>query len=169
MGSCRRLPLLLAVPILVGAGCVVPMGPKWSDPESNSPPVIASAVPAIGSVLDMAADGGVPLGVRVVISDANTSDRIYARWIIDYPPYQESQTRVALRAVLPPANEAQRSPIEFSPNCSDDQIARGFVAHRLLLAVSDRPFSDEDASKPDAVPAGNFLVEGSWAFNQDCP
>lgn len=169
MSFCRRFQLLLAVPIVICAGCVVPMGPKWYDPEGNSPPVIASAVPAIGTVLDMAVDGGVPLGVRVVIADANTSDRIYARWIIDYPPYQDGQTHVALRAVLPPAEEAQREPIEFSPNCSDDQIARGFAAHRLLLAVSDRPFSDEDASKPDAVADGNFLVEGSWAFDLDCP
>jgi hypothetical protein len=155
--------------LLFCTACVVPVGPEWSDPEGNSPPTIESAVPAIGSVLDLMPDAGSPLGVRVVVSDANTSDQIYMRWIIDYPPYQEAQTHIAWEIILPQSEQAERAPVEFAPNCSDDHIARGIAAHRLLLVVTDRPFVDRGQAEPDAVQDGGFRVEASWAFDLDCP
>ena len=153
------------------AGCVVPVGPDWTDPPVNAPPFIRSANPPIGSLLAADGDAGQPLEIGVVLADQNTSDNLYLRWIVDYPPYQDGATRLALASALPGGDSIDRQTVHFAPNCVDDQIANGFTNHRLLLAISDRPFLDAVANPRnlDAVPDGNFLVEGAWQFTLDCP
>ncbi len=166
-----RISLALLVLLGTGAGCVVPVGPKWTDPQSNYPPTLDSAVPPMGSILASDTDGGAAPGVEVWLADQNTGDKLYVRWIIDYPPFVAGRTRIAaLPLILPPADEPERPAISFTPNCSDDQIAHGSSNHRLLLVVSDRPFSSDDPNQttPDQVPAGNFRVEASWQFVLDC-
>jgi hypothetical protein len=160
---------LHALPVLLLAisGCVVPAGPEWSDPEGNRPPTISDATPAIGSILDFATTGNAALGLEVVLADPDTKDRLYVRWIIDYPPYVDGVSHVALPVSLPGGDSVNRAPIRFAPNCSDDAISHDFSNHRLLLAVSDRPFND-DPQILDGVTNG-FLVEGSWIFTLDCP
>jgi len=154
--------LLLAV-----SGCVVPMGPEWSDPQTNAPPTISLANPPVGSVLDFGATGNASLGLEVGLSDSNTQDSFHVRWIIDYPPFIESVSHVALPLTLPGGSQVERPHLWFAPNCSDDALSRDFSEHRLLLAASDRPFSD-DPQTLDGVTNG-FLVEGSWIFTLDCP
>jgi len=164
-------PLVLCVALGAAMGCVVPVGPEWTDPQGNYPPTITSASPPIGSVLSMDPDGGEPLAVEVDLADQNTQDQLYVRWIIDYPPYVEGQSHIALPLILPGGQQIDRSPILFTPNCMDDQIARRMSDHRLLLAVSDRPFAPEGPSQGDLVlvQKGNFLVEAAWQFEIDCP
>jgi hypothetical protein len=159
--------LALSALLLAISGCVVPVGPEWSDPEGNRPPTISDATPAIGSILDFATTGNAALGLVVVLADPDTKDRLYVRWIIDYPPYVDGVSHVALPVTLPGGDPVKRAPIRFAPNCSDDAISHDFSNHRLLLAVSDRPFSD-DPQTLDGVTNG-FLVEGSWVFTLDCP
>ena len=65
--------------------------------------------------------------------------------------------------------QVERAPIRFSPNCSEDALSRDFSNHRLLLAVSDRPFDDTNPQALDAVSSGNYLVEGAWSFELACP
>jgi hypothetical protein len=168
-----RFHLLAVLPLLVAlSGCVVPAGPEWKDPESNFPPTISSATPPVGSILGLGVDGGALFTVEVVLADQNTQDSLYVRWIIDYPPYRDEITRMGLaQPPLPSEDQILRSRILFTPNCTDDQIAHGFSSHRLLLAVSDRPFkfdSFNSTDLPDEVPSGNFRVEGSWQFELDC-
>jgi len=161
----RALPALL----LAISGCVVPVGPEWSDPEGNSPPTISETSPAIGSILDFGPTGNAALGLAVVLADPDTKDTLSVRWIIDYPPYVDGVSHVAaLPLTLPGGDQVKRAPIRFAPSCSDDAISRDFSNHRLLLAVSDRPFAD-DSQILDSVPTGNYLVEGSWIFALDCP
>jgi hypothetical protein len=171
MKSPRTIPLPAWLPLLAGLqACVVPVSPEWTDPQGNVPPTLHSAAPAVGSVLVLDPDAGEPLAVQVVLADQNTRDNLYTRFIIDYPPWVDGVSRVALPTVLPGGNEVQRPALRFAPNCNDDHIARGFANHRLLLAFSDRPFVGDDPAQaaPDAVPAGNFLVEASWQFELDC-
>jgi hypothetical protein len=165
IGSHRSLAFALLT--LLGAGCVVPVGPQWSDPEKNYPPTIRFAEPSVGSILDMGIDSGVPLSVQVGLSDQNTADKLYVRWIIDYPPYADGQTHIAMSAILPPTGQPERDTIAFSPSCTDDQIAHSSSTHRLMLAASDRPFLD-DATEPDAVPPGNLRIEAVWVFSLAC-
>ena len=178
-GKARRPPTrlchLLALPTLLLAlsGCVVPLGPQWTDPQSNVPPTIYSAYPPIGSTLsaDAGADG--TLDFQVVLADQNTQDALYARWIVDYPPWDDATSRVALRHAQPGGTEILRPSITYVPSCVDDTLSHESPNHRLLLAVSDRPFafdpSFSQSASPDAVPSGNFLVEGSWDFTLPCP
>jgi len=165
-GQGHRLAFLTLLPMM--ASCVVPVGPEWTDPQVNTPPTIASANPPIGSILDFSAGGNAPLGVAVVLADQNTEDILYARWIIDYPPYSEGASYVALSQILPGGNQIQRPTVQFAPNCGDI-MSRDSSNHRLLLAVSDRPFSeDPDPQHLDPVPTGNYLVEASWDFTLAC-
>jgi hypothetical protein len=161
--------LLSGLAVLLASGCVVPIGPEWSTPQNNYPPSIGYANPAIGSILGLDTDGGAPLTVEVQLQDPNTQDRLYYRWIIDYPPYLQGISQLALEDVQPGGNTFARAAISFAPNCSDDHIAHGFTNHRLLLAASDRPFLSEDTSQEnlDAIGAG-FLVEAAWQFVLDC-
>jgi hypothetical protein len=149
------------------AGCVVPIGPEWSTPQNNYPPAVAYANPPVGTILGLDADGGTPLTVAVELQDPNAQDKLYYRWIVDYPPYSTGISRLALEGVQPGANKAVRDAIYFAPNCND--VAHGFSDHRLLLAATDRPFLSEDTSQGnlDAVGSG-FLVEAAWQFILDC-
>ena len=163
--------LVLPTLLLAISGCVVPIGPEWTDPERNQPPTISYAIPAIGSVLDFGAGGNVAMGLEVALADQNTQDNLYVRWIIDYPPYLEGASHVALPQTLPGGEQIQRQPIRFAPNCSDVTIAHDSSNHRLLLAVSDRPFSDDPQNPQvlDPVSDGNYRVEASWDFTLACP
>jgi hypothetical protein len=165
-GQGDRLVFLTLLPMI--AGCVVPIGPEWTDPQVNSPPTISLANPPIGSILDFSAGGNAPLGVEVVLADQNTQDTLYLRWIIDYPPNANIPAQVALPQILPGGNQPKRPSVRFSPTCSDIASSRATPTHRLLLAVSDRPFTD-DPQVLDLVPDGNYRVEAAWSFSLTCP
>jgi hypothetical protein len=166
-----RHPLLHFV-LLAGLAtvpsCVVPVSPEWHDPQSNYPPTIDRATPPLGSLLGFDPDGGASsLTVEVVLADQDTQDRLYARWIIDYPPFVDGVSHMAVPTRQPGGDTIQRPAIRFAPSCSDDHLAHGLANHRLLLAVSDRPFASDDLSK-DLVEDGQYLIEGSWQFEIDC-
>ncbi len=165
----RRSHLLaLSALLFVSSGCVVPVGPEWSDPQSNYPPTIHSANPPIGSMLGGTADAAVAAIVEVVLADQNTADTLYVRWIIDYPPFVENVSHVAFPLEQPGGKEILRPSIRYAPNCSDDAISHASPDHRLLLAVTDRPFAPDDQTRLDN-PSGDYLVEGSWDFFLNCP
>ena len=166
----RSVHLFFLTPLLLAsASCVVPIGPEWSDPKSNDPPTISYANPPIGSVLDFSATGNAALGLEIGLSDPNTRDSLEIRWIIDYPPYAEGVSHLAPPLTLPGGSQVERKHIRYAPNCGDDALTRDFSNHRLLLAVSDRPFGSEDPTQLDGVPSGNALVEAAWTFNLTCP
>lgn len=163
-------PLLascMAVLFAAVCGCVVPVSPKWSDPDSNYPPSIASAEPPVGSILGRDLDGGSPVEVRVELADQNVGDNLYLRWIIDYPPH--SADTVVLETFQPGGNSIVRTAEIFAPECGSDHLSRTVSDHRLLLAVSDRPFrNDPNSDTPDEVSPGNYRVEAVWPFFMSC-
>jgi hypothetical protein len=170
MSSSPGYRLIALLSLMTSAACVVPVKQEWSDPQVNYPPTIRYAEPHIGSLLNLDTDGGYSAGVEVGLADQNTLDKLDVRWIIDYPPFLERVKHLVFKATLPAENTVDRAPIRFIPSCIDDQITREFSNHRLLLAVSDRPFESDESSQeqPDKVPDGNFLVEASWQFQLDC-
>jgi hypothetical protein len=141
------LTLLLAI-----SGCVVPLGPQWQDPRSNAPPTISYANPPIGSILDFGANGDAALGVEVGLSDPDTADTLYALWIIDYPPYVDGESSLALAQTQPGGNQIERPHISFAPNCAEDAIASQDISQSSVALVS----------------SGN-QVEASWDFTINCP
>jgi len=151
-------------------GCVVPVGPEWTDPHGECPPTIRSASPPVGAIFDP--DASALQFFEVVLADQNTRDNLYIRWIIDYPPYVDGVSRVVPFNPLPGGDTVERPAVRYAPSCKDDQIAPGFSNHRLLLAVSDRPFAYDSGDGllryPDTPSSGSFIVEAAWQFNLDC-
>jgi len=167
-----RLSLLTAssLALVAASGCVVPVGPKWSDPDSNYPPIIALANPPEGTPLGRSSDGGasVQVEVEVVLSDQNQADNLYLRWIVDYPPYVAGKTVGALENIKPGGDSVLRTPETFSPDCATIG-SRSLAEHRLLLAVSDRPFASALTSQaPDAIEGSNYRIEAFWPFTLNC-
>jgi hypothetical protein len=157
-------------------GCVIPVGPEWSDPDRNYPPTVAYANPPVGTILGQAPDGGTsdagaPIVVAVELADQNTGDNLYVRWIIDYPAQPPADPRVALLFTYPGGDAVTRQPpLYFAPDCA--RVSHAASSHRLMLAVSDRPFpkdqSSPDPDWPDAVPEGQYRVEAVWPFELSC-
>jgi hypothetical protein len=170
----RLLPLLVFCLVAAGlASCVVPVGPEWTDPPANYPPTIKEANPAVGSLLPRDPDAGGSFTVEVVLADKNTTDDLFVRWIIDYPPppFDETASRLAYPTTQPGGGGIERPRLRFAPSCNDDHIASGFSSHRLMLAASDRSFASDDPGQTslDAVPEGNARVEAVWLFELNCP
>ena len=159
---------LLAATCAGLCACVVPAGPEWIDPPGNSLPSIQRAVPPLGSALTLAIDAGEPLMVDVVLADQDTRDNLYARWIIDYPPFDPSISRLARQDIQPGGGQVERPSLRFAPNCVLHGIAPGFSNHRLLLAVSDRSFDPSNEAAPDQVQSGTSRIEAVWLFEMDC-
>ncbi len=160
----RLLACFLAAPF---AACVAPVGPEWSDPPGNYPPTIASAVPPVGSLLGQDSDGGpASLVVQVDLADQNTGDTLYIRWIVDYPPWTPGLSGIALKDSKPGGGSVLRSTEIFSLSCAD--VSHVISNHRLMLAVSDRPFDDTNTSTPPDQVSDGFLVEAVWPFVLKC-
>jgi hypothetical protein len=158
---------LVAAAASTTAGCVAPVGPKWSDPDRNYPPSLVEAIPPVGTFIGLGADGGTHVEVSVTLADQNTQDNLYLHWIIDYPPYSPDNT-VVRSTIKPGGASVERTPESFAPDCAADGLSRTLSEHRLMLAVSDRPFGD-DPTKPDQVSAaGNYLLEAVWPFVLNC-
>jgi hypothetical protein len=162
-------PCLTAVFATI-SGCVVPVAPTWSDPDRNYPPSIASADPPVGTILGRGIDGGPPttVEVKVELADQNVGDNLYLRWIIDYPP--ASADTSVLETIKPGGDAIVRTADIFAPDCRADHLSRTVSEHRLLLAVSDRPFASDDpgsTTTPDQV-NGGYLVEAVWPFLMSC-
>jgi hypothetical protein len=163
----------LAPLLALASGCVIPVAPKWSDPDRNYPPTIVTANPPVGTVLGRGPDGGAAgqVEVEVSLADQNTGDNLYLRWIVDYPPYVSGKTLLALETTKPGGDTLVRTPAIFAPDCVSIR-SRALADHRLLLAISDRPFKlpadDPGLTEPDAVDDGNHRIEAVWSFTLSC-
>ncbi len=157
----RRLYTSYLLPLLALAGCVVPAGPEWVDPQANMPPSIVSAYPPVGSVLTSDSEAGTQVSVQVTLADQNTADTLYVHWIVDYPPYVGGTSHLVLPQNLPGGRGVARDPIAFAPSCGD--VVHDLPSHRLLLAVSDRDFANDYD-----LPSNGYLLEASWTFALSC-
>jgi hypothetical protein len=149
--------------------CVVPVGPKWSDPVPGTPPYIGSANPPVGSALGPGQDSdiGPPVQVEVNLADQDTGDVIFLRWIIDYPPYSGA-TRGALEVSQPGGGSVVRGGEVFAPDCAN--VSPTTSSHQLMLAASTQVFVTAlDSATPDAVTDPSTRVEAIWPFVLNCP
>jgi hypothetical protein len=148
--------------------CIVPVGPQFQDPVGNDPPYLATSNPPAGAVLPPTN----PV-IEVTLGDPNLEDFLVGRWLIDYPPYDEGHSRLALQFRMPRTNAANRDSVRFAPNCTENQIASDLDSHRVTLSVADRPFVPSDQATPDlrldTVPDEGFLLRATWILNLTCP
>ncbi len=162
------LPAGVVSLFLLVPACVLPVGPHFEDPPSNSAPYLAKSDPPEGAILSAPSPQ-----IEVVLGDDNQDDVLVGRWFIDYPPFDPSMTRLAHEFRLPSSGKSERETVRFAPNCVDDQIAPGMASHRVSLSVADRPFLHEDHSPPalrlDSVPPEGFVLRATWLLNLECP
>jgi hypothetical protein len=161
---------LLALPLWISA-CVVPVAPQFEDPGGNYSPFVVTSVPTTGA--EVPASAGSTYTIQVTLGDPNLDDVLYARWLIDYPPFDPSASRLAREDRLPSSGSVNREIIRFAPSCSDDQIVSGSASHRVTLSAADRPFLPADQAPPDlqldSVPADGFVVRATWIVDLACP
>ncbi len=160
----------LALALVLAPACVIPVAPQFDDPEENFPPYIIDSRPPVGSIVT-ASEGEAEF--TVTLADPNLADRLYVRWIFDYPTYQDV-TRLAEGPILPPSADGTevRDPIRMAASCVVHNIAHGLTQHRLMLAVSDRPFVKAADAPPDfrvtTVPKDARLLRAVWVLNLEC-
>jgi hypothetical protein len=150
------------------AGCVLPVAPEFHA-EKNESPFLVEVRPPVGSIItDQRAT------FSVTVADPNRTDTLYARWLIDYPPYNPaiSRSHESILGVddLEPEN---RHSINFKPECLDHGISRALVRHQLVLVVADRPFIDSEELTGgtrllDQTASDANKVQLFWTFDKDC-
>jgi hypothetical protein len=152
--------------------CVIPLSPEFEE-NPNLPPFAVNVSPAIGSALSE----GQKQEFAVTIEDPNPKDKLYVRWIIDYPPLDQGSTRLqAFEALEPSPGGINRHTLPtFTPSCLLNMITPSRTLHQLQLAVADRPFlGEKDVATllPDqqltATPAGARVLTVAWTFEKDC-
>jgi hypothetical protein len=147
------------------------VAPQFEDPGGNYSPFVASSVPTAGAHLLASADS--TYTIQVTLGDPNLDDVLWARWLIDYPPYDPAISRLAREDRLPPSGSANREFIRFAPSCSENQIVSGPASHRVTLSVADRQFLSADqapfALQLDSVPTEGFVVRTTWIVDLTCP
>lgn len=165
LARARRLLLLACL----GCGaCVVPLAPQFDDPEENYPPYIVDSRPPVGWVVSGMAD------FSVTLADQNAGDHLFIRWLHDYPPLQDPGSRRFMDYELPPqanGGVVRDPPISVRAHC--DNFEHTMTQHRVMLAVSDRPWVKDDEAPKDSrwttVPKDARLLRAVWFLNLECP
>lgn len=154
---------------LAAPGCVLPVGPRFEDPEQNFPPYIVDSNPPVGSIVTALPLVEGAAMFSVTLADPNLGDRLWLRWIFDFPPWGGNTRRGLFREAPPPTDGSEvRTRDGFQANCSWSP-APGVTQHRLMLAVSDREFLSENADDTFlAVPPDARTVRASWILNLEC-
>jgi hypothetical protein len=169
----HRLLIFALGLITVTSGCVIPVAPKFDDPEPNFPPFYVESNPGVGSILTFQGMSGDAREIAVTIADQNLGDHLFTKWIFDYPPYDD-RSRVVLFNEYNPTGEVVRGTLRIQPSCSQ-KIAGGSSQHRLVLSISDREFLNADngdivapEARLDSVPEGAQNIRLFWLINLEC-
>ena len=145
------------------SGCVVPLSPDFQDPSPvpNYSPHLVNSDP-------FAETTGLrpPQTFKVEVADPNSGDLLYVRWVSDYPPFTQADSKLL---VTPPvvmgmmvgAHQGTIITYELgSPNLS---TCRELPAgdHKLVVIVWDRPFLPSDQFNIDPAHRYNATVSGT--------
>lgn len=168
-----RLPLgaRLVLPLLASAAslsaCVIPVRPEFDDPVPNAAPFIQQANPP--ELATVTAVPGQNTTFSVVVGDQDLGDTLYLRWIIDYPPYDQTITRhFEVTAGRAEANNPIRGPQRFAPNCFQHSIAPGKRQHKIMLLVADREFASFEDLEALTEKDGRLVKIGWLLDNLEC-
>lgn len=147
----------------------MPVGPEFQDPEDNYPPYIIESSPPVGSSITVVP--GVPATVQVKVGDANVQDKLYVRWLFDYPPATAESAASPPVLDVPLPTGSDRGTLRLAPDCAQHKLAPNVNPHRLMLAVSDRPFlapAQSPAAPYDTAAPGAEVLRAVWMVNLDC-
>jgi len=150
--------------------CVIPVAPDFQDPlaAANVPPAILAADPQFGSVLTVTSS----FTFRISVVDPNSSDWLYVRWVLDYPPFQPTTSKIDDNPYPPPATGTVHTE---NPSHAFD-CSNGFATittpQRLEVFVADRALEQrtaENNNRLDIVESGGYVARGNWTVLFQCP
>lgn len=123
-------------------GCVVPLAPEFEDPPKagNSPPYLVKSVP-LPETSQMA-----DVDFYVTVMDPNPRDRLYVRWVSDYPPYQQSTSKLLESREITSSPMGSSVMYQVPTNCENFKSIPN-PPHRLVVIISDRPFVNPDIAE----------------------
>lgn len=131
----RRLIVLGAFLLSTATSCVVPIGPDFKDPPASAkpdpnPPNFTMAMPAFESTVTL--DSNTTSDFSVSVVDIN-GDKIWLRWVINYPPYTAGSTNDYKQETVVPSVAAT-----ISISCKDVLAA---ADRNLVVIASDKGFA----------------------------
>lgn len=112
-----------------------------------------------------------PEEFSVEVADPNPFDKIYVRWISDYPPYSPLKSKL-----LYDGSGTPDAIIRFQVPASCDIFQSGTPSpHRLLVVVADREFKFKEPAQADnpeypfesIKDKAGFSIEAGWLVS--CP
>jgi hypothetical protein len=155
------------------SACVLPIAPDFQDPLSspNYSPFIISSSPPSGSIVT-----GMPTTTttfRVTVSDPNVGDDLHVRWLADYPPISDANTRLLVSDLII-SHSADGQPIvqdvSLDIGCRQ-QLSPQLMQHQVMVLIADREYEavrlDQDNLTKLVDPAG-FVVSASWILSVEC-
>jgi hypothetical protein len=166
----RRWLLAAALCAAAGGGCVLPLGPEFEAEENLAPQEVSSSPREGTNVSD------VNQVFTVTVEDPNRLDDLYVLRVIDYPPFVTEVSRRRDPEQRPNRGPDQRNihVITHQPDCRFDLISPTIPEHKLLIAISDRPFLPPQPGPPtrdtvwDQVEPGGKVLRFWWPFRKAC-
>jgi hypothetical protein len=150
------------------SACVLPIAPEFQDSPTSSN--YAPYFQPTTIIPDLGAEVTVP-SFEVTVTDPNIGDSLYARWIVDYPPYSDNTRSFTQPKVAP---NGDGTPLLhdylFTPNCIDNSLAK-IARHQVMLVVADRDFAKQlpmQAVDLTRIPMEGREVIGTWTLDMEC-
>jgi hypothetical protein len=153
------------------SGCVVPIGPEFRDPRQKEPvpdlpPSFDQPSPPFEKSIGLQLGAAKRFAVDVVEPNG---DQVFVRFVLNYPPYVASSTKVYPTQTSPPYH--------FSIDLSCEDVANFKIADRnLAIIVTDKGFAPDPDSLLDLDNRYTYEADGKtmaptvagWRLN-GCP
>lgn len=108
-----------------------------------------------------------PQTFTVKVRDRNPLDKLYARWVSDYPDFEEAFSKLLLAEdkVAGGSDDVTFTYGQVPADCANF-APRQDPNHRLVVFVSDRPFlppADSNPDRPyDSTKGDAVTITGGW-------
>jgi hypothetical protein len=161
-------PLFFCVGLALMSACILPLAPEFQDPPAaqNYAPRIIESNPEAGSIVTSQT-------FRVVVTDPNLGDALHVRWVVDYPPFSQTNTRTLVQDLTVPASVTGMplmQEVSVDVDCVVNVLAQ-IPQHQVTVIVADSEFLAPVANKPvdlGRVAPGRLTTTASWLLNLEC-
>ncbi len=155
------------------SACIIPVAPNFQDPPSppDSPPYFSGFSPMPGPVVTVPDPDGQGQVFSASVTDQDVNATIFARWIIDYPPYGSNTRYADIGPFTPPTDGVPIGhPVSQAVTCGllNSTMAPPNGIHLFEFVVADRPLSN-DLQNLEATNDGTGIpVLANWTFVISC-
>ena len=160
------------------SACIIPVAPNFQDPPSvpDQGPYLAGYTPVDGKLVTYTPNVST---FSVVVTAPNVGDKLFFRWVWDYPPFNNSSSMIFYSANpeitigAGPDGRPIGQTVTQNICCSLVNNANGL--HQVEFIVADGQFEDSsmagltDDTKFDTLidPAGHFQ-KATWTIVMSC-